>query len=160
MKKPASVSEIRKELRMVHPDRLVELCLAMAKYKKDNKELLAYLLFNSDDELEYCKEVKAELGELFEALNTSTPFFAKKTLRKILRTITKHVSFSGSKRVEVELLVFFCKNMRASGLRIKYNPTLLNMYERQIAKITKSLATLHEDLQADYADEVGALALR
>ena len=45
----ASLSEIRKELQMLPPKRLQELCLRIARYKKENKELLAFLLFEDDN---------------------------------------------------------------------------------------------------------------
>ena len=46
----ASVHEIKQELLTLKPAELVELCLRLAKFKKENKELLNYLLFEAQDE--------------------------------------------------------------------------------------------------------------
>jgi hypothetical protein len=43
----ATLAEIKKELQQVDADLLQTLCLRLAKYKKENKELLGYLLFES-----------------------------------------------------------------------------------------------------------------
>jgi hypothetical protein len=36
---------------------------------------------------------------------------------------------------------------------------MLNLYERQLTKINKALATLHEDLQYDYSAALEAVSL-
>ena len=155
--KAALVSEIKKELQTVHPDRLLELCIHMVKYKKENKELLSYLLFDSDNELQYIKDAKLEIDELFSEMNTTTVFFAKKTLRKILRNITKYAKYTSSKRLEIDLLIHFCKQLNISGLPIGRTPILQNMYQRQVDKCHKIIALLHEDLQFDFREELNEL---
>ena len=62
--------------------------------------------------------------------------------------------------MDVDLLIHFCKKMKKAGLRIRSNATMLNMYERQVVKIHKSLTLLHEDLQVVYADELKGLELK
>ena len=49
----ASLSEIKKELQTLHPAQLVELCTKLAKFKKDNKEFLNYLLFQTHNEAQF-----------------------------------------------------------------------------------------------------------
>jgi len=78
----ASLSEIKKELQTIHPAQLVELCTKLAKYKKDNKEFLNYLLFQTHDEAQFLENVKVEMTELFEDMNTSNLYFAKKPFEK------------------------------------------------------------------------------
>jgi hypothetical protein len=155
--KTASLKEIKTELSRVHPSRLMELCIQMAKYKKDNKELLTYLLFDSYDEKAYIREVKSQMDELFREVNRNNAYHAKKSIRKILGTVNKQIKYSGSKQTEVELLIHFCKNLRKSGFTLPVNSALGNIYQRQIQKINKSLATLHEDLQFDYSEELRLL---
>jgi len=150
--KAASISEIKKELQTVHPDKLLELCIQLVKFKKENKEFLSYVLFDSDNEQLFIKEVKAEIDSLFAEMNINTVFFAKKTLRKILRNITKYCKFSSSKRVEIELLIHFCNKMQKSRLPINSSLVLMNMYQRQVEKCHKILGLLHEDLQYDYQE--------
>ena len=81
--KAASINEIKQELNMVAPARLLELCLRLAKYKKDNKELLSYLLFEAHDESAYIQSIKDEVDDQFAGINHSNAYFAKKSLRKI-----------------------------------------------------------------------------
>lgn len=107
--KTASISEIKNELGNCSPARLAALCLQLAKYKKDNKEFLTYLLFEEDDRDTYISNVKSDIDGQFAGINSSQLYFAKKSLRKILRITGKHIRYTGSKQAEAELLIYFCK---------------------------------------------------
>lgn len=155
--KAASLKEIKLELNTLLPHQVAELCMRLAKYKKENKELLTYLLFESSDEQLYIKEIKAQVDELFDDVNRSNLYLAKKTLRKILRTVNKYIKYSSSKQTELELLIYFCIKLRKAGVPLHANTALGNIYARQVQKIKKTLATLHEDLQYDYLEEIKPL---
>ena len=142
--KTATISELKKELKMRNPQQVEEFCLRLARFKKDNKELL---LFEADDEEVYIRDIKVEISNQFSALNRSNLYYTKKMLRKILRNTNKYIRYSGEKKTEVELLIFFCKELKHSGIPVD---TLLR-------KIKKSLTTLHEDLQYDYAADMKEL---
>lgn len=152
--KPASLKEIKTELKILHPSRLQEICLQVARYRKENKELLSYLLFESEDELSFTREVKSDLDELFKEVKKGNSYLAKKTVRKILAFANRQIKYSGKKQTEVEILVHFCKNLRKSGISLPSNTVLGNLYLRQVLRIKKSLSTLHEDLQFDYSEEL------
>ncbi len=66
--KPATVHEIKQELLTLPASALAELCLRLAKFKKDNKELLTYLLFEATDPQAYVENVKKEIDLGFEEL--------------------------------------------------------------------------------------------
>ena len=155
--KSATLREIKTELSILHPNRLQEICLQMAKFRKENKELLTYLLFESEDEIAYTRAVKSAMEEQFSEVNRNNVYLAKKTIRKILLFTNKQVRFSGSKQTEVELLIHFCKLLRKTGYPLPFNTILGRIYFRQFQRIQKSLATLHEDLQFDYAEEMKLL---
>lgn len=155
----ASLSIIKKELKTLPPDVLHELVARLAKYKKENKELLNYLLFESLNEQAFIESVKEEMDEQFTHLNRTSLFLAKKTLRKVLRTTNKYVRFSGSKETEIELRLYFCEKMRGMGYRLKNNRVLLNMYQRQVQLIRNAWSKLHEELQYDYEEAVEKLSL-
>jgi len=155
--KAASINELKQELNLVSPAKLLELCVRLAKYKKDNKELLSYLLFDAHDEPGYIANVKAEIDEQFREINTTNLYFAKKSLRKILRVTNKYIRYSGSKQVEVELLMYYCSALSTSGISFRKNTVLNNLYQCQLKKITKVIGTLHEDLQYDYLREMDRL---
>lgn len=148
--KAATVVQIKKELQQKNPDELLELCLRLSKFKKENKELLTYLLFEADHEPGFIDAVQTEMEEAFAAMNTNSYFYIKKSVRKILRNVKKYIRYSGNNETEVVLLLYFCKKLKTLQPSINKNTTLLNLYERQLLFIEKKLALLHEDLQNDY----------
>lgn len=155
--KAASISDIKQELNNLSPDKLLELCLRLAKYKKDNKELLNYLLFEAGNEQQYIENVKLAMEDDFGAINKSNVYFAKKSLRKILRITAKHIRYTGSKQAEVELLLHFCLLLQQSSIPVHNNLVLKNLYLFQIKKVARVVATLHEDLQYDYLKVLDSL---
>lgn len=148
--KAATVSQLKKELNFRSREELLELCLRLSKFKKENKELLTYLLFEAGDEVAYIQNVKQEVDELFEDINTKAWFYIKKSIRKILRVVKKYIRYSGKKDTEVELLMYFCFKLKNFSPSIKRNPAMQNLYDRQLISINKTLLKLHEDLQYDY----------
>ena len=148
--KAVSVVTIRKELKHKTNEELAELCLRLSRFKKENKELLTYLLFEADSEAGYIETVKAEIDEQFEITNTDSFFYIKKSVRKILRNTKKYIRYSLNKETEVELLLYFCKKLKTMKPSISRNTTLTNLYDRNIEAITKKILALHEDLQYDY----------
>ncbi|MEL6484556.1 MAG: hypothetical protein AAFU57_16155 [Bacteroidota bacterium] len=149
--KAATVAQLKKELQFRDTEELLELCLRLSKFKKENKELLTYLLFEAHNEEGYIQTVQEELDEMFSEINTNSYFYIKKSVRKILRTLRKYIRYSGKKETEVELLLYFCQKLQSFEPSIYRNTTLVNLYERQIASIQKKITLLHEDLQHDYS---------
>ncbi|WP_369993295.1 hypothetical protein [Winogradskyella sp.] len=145
-----SIVTIKKELQHLPKEDLLELCLRLGKFKKENKALLTYLLFEAHDEDGYIASVKSTLDEFFEGMNTDSYFYMKKTIRKILRQIRVYSRYSKKKSTEVELLLYFCERLNQLRPSIHRNKTLSNLYERQIISLKKKISVLHEDLQYDY----------
>ena len=157
--KAATVTEIKKELKFKSSEELMLLCLRLSRFKKENKELLTYLLFESENEEVYIQGIKEEIDQQFWEINTNSFFYIKKSVRKILRGIKKYIRYSSKKETEVELLLYFCKSLNEFTPSIQSNVSLTNLYERQIVFITKKVSLLHEDLQYDYTQELAALAI-
>lgn len=157
--KASTISELKKELKLRHPDKVIEYCIRIAKHKKENKELLTYLLFESDNESGYIESVKNEIDNQFSTLNKSNIYLIKKTVRKVLNMTNKYIRYSANKQTEAELLIYFCKSLKDRHIPIKRSRILGNIYDRQIVKISKALSTLHEDLQFDYADALEEILL-
>jgi hypothetical protein len=155
--KAATVHEIKQELTTIKQAELTGLCLRLAKFKKENKELLTYLLFEAHDEKGFIAGVKKEIDELFAEINQSQLYFAKKSLRKIVRIINKYCRYSDSKETEVELHLHFCLVLKESGIPIKQNAVINNLYQSELKKINAVIKTLHEDLQYDYVRQMDAL---
>src|SRR6187200_3346767 len=104
--KAASVKEIKSALENLPSEELANLCLRLIKYKKENKELATYVLFDENNETEYINSVKSSLDLLFEDVNRTNPYFAKKTLRKIVRVANKFIRYSSVETTEVEILLY------------------------------------------------------
>lgn len=155
--KAASLKEIKTELNHRSTQELLELCLRLAKSRKENKELLTYLLFESADEDAFIQSIKTKIDTDFAAINTKTFFYIKKSVRKILREVKKFVRYSQNKETEIELLIYFCQKLKDLRPSIKRNTTLTNLYNRQVDYIKKKVTALHEDLQYDYNLELEAL---
>ena len=150
------LADIKKELHHLPDIRLAELCLRLARYKKENKELLAYLLFEINDGHGFIEKIKGEVGFMFSQL-PSQSYLAAKSIRKILRLITKYTKFIGEKPAEIELLNNFIDNyIRYTDRRLSYKP-LRMILVRQAEKTKTLIAKLHEDLQYDYSQEYNKL---
>ncbi|MGV8946605.1 MAG: hypothetical protein ACOH1N_09265 [Lutibacter sp.] len=155
--KAVTVKELKTELTHYSQKELVELCLRLSKFKKENKELLTYLLFESSNEEGYINSIKLEIDDQFELVNTKTYYFIKKSVRKILRNIKTAIRYSKNKETEVELLLYFCKKLKDFKPSIKNNTVLKNLFNREIESIKKKMLLLHEDLQYDYEQELEKL---
>ena len=148
--KAATVTEIKKELQDRSKDEMLHYCLHLSRFKKENKELLTYLLFESHNEQRYIENIKIEIELLFSDINTTSYFYIKKSVRKILRRIKTYIRYSKKKETEVELLLHFCKLLKALTPPMERSKALYGIYDRQIIVIEKAIDKLHEDLQYDY----------
>ena len=153
----ATIHEIKQELATIKSNELLELCLRLGKFKKENKELLTYLLFEAHDEAEFINGIKKEIQIAFTEINQSNLYFAKKSLRKIARMINKYCRYSGIKETEIELRLHFCGQLKNSGIPIPKNPVIRNLYDGQLKKIRTLLASMHEDVQYYYLKMLKAL---
>ncbi len=155
--KAASIKEIKSALEELPPYELLPLTLRLAKFKKESKELLTYLIFEANDERAYIQSIKEAVDEQFNDINHSSLYFVKKSLRKILRLITRYSRYSDETQTSIELLIYFCKKIKDSNIPIEKSMALVNLYEGQIKKIKKEINTMHEDLQYDYLKELETL---
>ena len=155
--KAATVIQLRKELETLDEDYLRELCLRLARFKIENKELLTYLLFESEDEDFYVNGIKEQVDKLFEEINKKSYFYIKKSVRKILRLLKKYARYSNSKETEVELLIYYCYKLKTLKPSISNNLTLTKIFLKQIENIEKKIIKLHEDLQFDFRERLKQL---
>ena len=152
--KAASLAQIKSELKEKSSDELVALCLRLGRFKKDNKELLTYLLFEAQDEQGFINLLKEDIDDLMDEINTNHLYYMKKGLQKIVRSLNRSLRYSGQKQTEVEVRIYFCEKIRETGIAIERHSTIHNLFLREIKRIEKALSGLHEDLQADYQVEI------
>ena len=148
--KAASSKQIRDELKNKNQKELLEYCLRLARFKKENKELLTYLLFDADNESEYVQDVKEHITRSFNEMNTSGYYYMRKGTRKILSTAKKYIRYSPVVETEIDLLVHFCEEMQQLKPSYKNNKVMKNTFESQLALIEKKVNGIHEDLQLDF----------
>ena len=152
--KAVTVKQIKDELEHRSHKELMDLCLKLSRFKKDNKELLTYLLFESQNEEFYIQSIKDYMDELFEGINTDSFYYIRKSVRKILSQIKKFIRYSKKKETEAELLLHFCWRLQELTPSIARSPRLVNVYMRQLNMAEKAISALHEDLQYDYKEEL------
>ena len=152
---PASIEDIKKELKELPPKKVLELTLRLARFKKENKELLTYLLFESHDEAGYIKMLQADMDEKFASIDPPPVSKAKKEYRKILRTINRQIKYIGSKAASVELLLYF--SMKLKDQEKNLHPKLQTIFLQQLSKAEKILPLIEDDLQFDYRQKIEAL---
>jgi hypothetical protein len=157
--KPASLHLLKQELSHRTPAEVEAICLRLARYKTENKELLTYLLLESDDEESYIAHIKQSIDEQLESINEENIYYAKKGLQKVNRYLTKWIRYSGIRATEVELRIYFCQRILQTGFPIEGSKILINLYHRQLERARKAIDGLHEDLQYDFLRELDALEI-
>ncbi len=155
--KAVSAKKLKEELKTLTPVELIDICLRLSRFKKENKELLTYLLFESHDEVSYINSVKEEIDKQFENVNKKSYYLIRKSLRTILKNVKKYSRYSPKKETEVELLIYFCRKLIEFKPSILRNTRLTNLYLTQIETIQKKISLLHEDLQFDFGEEMNDL---
>ena len=158
--KAVSLNEIKKELAHLDSKSLQDLCMRVAKYKLENKELLTYLLFEAHNEPGYINMVKSEIDQLFEGLPKGNVYYVKKSLRKILRITNKQIKYSGQATTEVDLRLYFCQKVISAGIPLHQSQVLTNLFEQQVKKIETVIGKLPEDLRYDYLHDYESLKAR
>ncbi len=151
----AGIAEIKTELKELDKAQLLELLLAMAKYKKDNKEYLGYLLFEAHDKQNLAKSVKEIIDrQMEEHKQQSNLYYVKKGLRKTLRVVNKYCKYAADKALAAELHIHFCRKLKESGIPYHRNKLIVNLYAQELKKINALVNALHEDVQADYRESI------
>ena len=156
--KSASLNDLKQELLALPPKKVLEICLRLARFKKENKELLSFLLFDAGDEHGYVESIRLEMDEHFAELPRSNWYSTKKSLRKILRLISKYSKHVAAKESEADMLVHFCIKMKALQESYPYNTAFTNMYLQQIKKLKALVEMVHEDIRFDYQRQADQLA--
>jgi hypothetical protein len=149
-----SISDIKKELKELPKEALIDLCFALGKYKNDNKAYLNYLLFDAHDPESFITAAKTEVDAYFAEITQTNLYLVKKSLRKILRVIYRYARYTGSKEKEAELIGYFLKKMKNSDIPYHKNKVLVNLFNTQVKRFNSAISKLHEDLQYDLKKEL------
>lgn len=148
--KAKSLKKLREELVYAEKQDLVDLCLQLARFKVENKELLTYELFYRSNKDLYLSEIEAHVDKEFEGLNDASYFYLKKGVQKINRHVKKYSRIAKDPEIEVHLLLYFLKKFKAYKPDLLKQKILNNMYHREYKLVVKRIEKLHPDLQYDY----------
>jgi hypothetical protein len=157
--KPSTISQLQKELATLEPKKVLEVCIRLVKYKKDNKELLSYLLFDAIDEDRYIENVKGEIDRLFDEINRMSAYTTKKGLQKTVRNMNKFIRYSDELKTELEIRLYFCRKVKTKRIDLDLSAVISNLFYREIEKIKVVFLKLHEDLRFDYTQELEGLGI-
>jgi hypothetical protein len=150
MMKIASLAEIKKELAYLNERELTDFIVELAKFTTDNKAFLFFKLFGRENPRLFIEMVQEELEMEFAKANTKHYHYAKKSAQAIRRKLNKNLKLTKDKTSQIELIIFFCKNLKLYGYLNFRHPVIDNLYKVQIGKAEKLISTLHEDLQYDF----------
>ena len=150
------LSELKKELGFKDTLALQTICLRLAKYKTENKELLHYLLFYEDRKDDYVAEVKSIMLAEFDDLHPSI-YYVTKQLRKLTRVMNKHIKYIADKNAETELALYFSELFINHPIANTSHKALIGLLFRQLKRVDKLLVKLEEDLAFDYQQQLDVL---
>lgn len=155
--KSASISTLEKELHTLDKQDVVSICIQLAKYRKENKELLNFLLFESANRENYIERILVELEESFFTINRKSSYTTKKGLQKVVRLLNKHVKQNASPQAEIQLRTWFCQKVKKARIDLDMDQVISNLYYREVEKIKTVFFKLHEDLQGDFRSSLEEL---
>jgi len=89
--KAAYISQIKQEMKNRSSNELLEICLRLARFKKENKELLTYLLFEVQDEQTYVESIKKEIDRQFQEINKSNIYFGNRS--QLINKLFSQINF-------------------------------------------------------------------
>ncbi len=155
----ASIKQLKDTLSTLGREELTRLLLRIVKFKKENKELLTFLLFEADDLDAYVYEISLEIKNEFENYRLKTAYYKRKGCRRILRMLKKYIKYAADKEVEVRLLLAYVAILAESKTFIT-DRVIQKIAFRQLLLAEKSIVKLHEDLQYEYRLEFEELMQR
>lgn len=150
------LSDLKKELLELSKPELIQLCLRVARLKRENKELLAYLIYDVDDPIFYAQKLKPEIKEVFNQ-PFQHAYYLTKSIRKALRLIAKYYRFTSNKQGETELLIYLVEEFHQSW-RYEYRYQALGkIIFRCLEKAEANLCKIEEDFKADFEQPISEL---
>jgi hypothetical protein len=97
--KAATLKEVKTELNYKSHSELLEICLRLSRFKKENKELLTYLLFEISDEEKYIESIQIKIDLEFVIKSSPTILFQYlSTPSGLVEWFCDDVNIKGSKQ--------------------------------------------------------------
>lgn len=149
-----NISEIKKDLQELDKQKLIDLVLNLAKLKKENKQAIVSALKSKDSLELYVDSVKEFIQSQFESVNPN-PFFAKKTLRRIVKEIKSKSALMKSAYFEAELWIkYIAEYDQLQFVGSASRSMVVNTRKAAVLRIEKLLTKMHEEQQFDIRKEL------
>lgn len=155
--KAVTIKQVKDELAHKSINELKDLCLQLARFKIENKELLTYLLFEAHSEEQYIENIKFFIDTQFDEIDTKNSYYVRKKIRKVLTSCKKFIRFSKKKETEAEILLHFCVKLKNYNPYFKRSNRLQNIFQTQLKMTNNAVLKLHEDLQYDFQIKIDEL---
>lgn len=152
-----SLAELKKDLSYLSEKELITLITDLAKFSRENKAFLYFKLNERDQPSLFVDSVKEELDEAFQTANTKNYHLGKKAAQTIRRKLNKALKLNKNKADQVELILYFCEELKKYGYLKFKHPVINNLFQVQVGKAKKLIAGLHEDLQSDFSYRIEEL---
>lgn len=152
-----SLAELKKDLSYLSEKELITLITDLAKFSRENKAFLYFKLNERDQPSLFVDSVKEELDEAFQTANTKNYHLGKKAAQTIRRKLNKALKLNKNKADQVELILYFCEELKKYGYLKFKHPVINNLFQVQVGKAKKLISALHEDLQSDYSYRIEEL---
>jgi hypothetical protein len=158
MYKPAGLPEIKKALKTLQREELVDLISTICKANKFAKEVVTFKLFHEQESSDsYVEKVNNIILDTFNNNYWGTYRYAAKSLRKVSKVTTEHLRVVKQPEQQLAIHLFLCKQLKAYDINEASPGFLGTFYERKKNKALQLFDKLHEDLKMDFEEEVSAL---
>jgi hypothetical protein len=152
-----SLAQIKKDLSYLPEKELIGLILDLSKFSRDNKSYLFFKLNEKDNPGLFVEMVQEELSQEFLKSRSDYYHYAKKSAQKIRRKMNQLLKLTKDKPNQIEIILFFCEQLKEYGFLEHGHPVIDNLHEIQLKKAVKLIDGLHEDLQFDYEGRIEGL---
>jgi hypothetical protein len=152
-----TLAQIKKELGYLPEKELIEVILELSKFSRENKSFLFFKLNEKDNPGLFVEMATEDLATEFQNARSDHYYYAKKSAQKIRRKMNKLLKLSKNKPDQIEVILFFCEQLKENGFLDHRHAVLDNLYQMQLKKAVKLIDGLHEDLQFDYEGRVEEL---
>ncbi|MFM7709422.1 MAG: hypothetical protein ACKO5C_00765 [Ferruginibacter sp.] len=154
------VQELRKRTADLQTSELIQLLSRLMRFKRENKELVAYELFVRDQPEVWFSEIRESFNSELETMNTSHPYFMKKTMRKLIRRAKTYARYAGDPAIESELFCGLLEVFNEHHLHVHPSDIVRKIYYDTFTRLEKNISKLHEDLQYDFERRLADLSGR
>lgn len=144
-----ALADIKQALQQATPNELRDLCVRLARFKQDNKQLLHYALFYQDRPEVFIEEVNVRLKEAVETFNYSHAYWVKKGLRKWQRQVNLLGRISGEPWVQAKLQGMYALACYEAASKVAATEVLTNLCAQATKKFYAQVAKLEADWQHD-----------